>query len=276
MTRGAGWAVTFNGETQTGTASEHGSASGSFQMPDLGNQAQSLDIQAEITHQPGADDPGNLIVPGTVHYVPPPARAPESPADQQASGSQAPATGRGLGGSDGSGRGGSGRGARPEGGNPSPSSVAAPATVSAPVGEVGAPRGSSVSDPVGTREQTAETASTSVPDRVVESLTASTRVGPAEVPNLALGLAAILFVLGTALAAYLVFLFSNGPDPRAAIRFPAPPGPDPLETELQEILAEEMARSLLTQLSLNGDGAGAKPETPQASETSAAVRIRNP
>jgi hypothetical protein len=79
-------------------------------------------------------------------------------------------------------------------------------------------------------------------------------VGPARVPRLALGVAAVIFVLGTALAAFMVYLLRSGPDPKAAIRAPAPLGRDPVEAELQEMIADEMARQLLADLNLTDAG----------------------
>jgi hypothetical protein len=64
---------------------------------------------------------------------------------------------------------------------------------------------------------------------------------------LAIGL--ILIAVG-AIAAFVVYVWRSGPDPNAAVRDPAPSGPDPVEAELQQIIADEMARQLLSDLEL--------------------------
>ena len=92
--------------------------------------------------------------------------------------------------------------------------------------------------------------SSSVPHRVQDAIGSTTRVGPAEVPTIGLLAMALIFIAGTALAAFVIYLLQSGPDPRAAIKAPAPLGPDPMEVELQEIIADEMARQLLSDLNL--------------------------
>lgn len=106
---------------------------------------------------------------------------------------------------------------------------------------------------------TAEQEAVAVPTRIADAVGDSTELGPASVPNLALGVAALILIAGTVLSVLLVYLLRSGPDPNAAIRSPALPGPDPLETELQEILADEMARSLLAQLSPSAASADQAP-----------------
>jgi hypothetical protein len=56
----------------------------------------------------------------------------------------------------------------------------------------------------------------------------------------------------------VIYLLQTGPDPRAAIKAPAPLGPDPVDVELQEMIADEMARQLLSDLDLPGAGDGAR------------------
>jgi hypothetical protein len=70
-------------------------------------------------------------------------------------------------------------------------------------------------------------------------------------------LMAVIFIAGVALAATIIRLFRSGPDPMAAINAPAPPGPDPMEAELQEIIAEEAAKQLLSGLKLGESAGGA-------------------
>jgi hypothetical protein len=99
-------------------------------------------------------------------------------------------------------------------------------------------------------KERAKEASSGVPDRVLGALGSATSVGPANVPTLGLILIAVLAIVGAALAAFVIYLFRSGPDPDAAHKSPVPPGPDPVEAELQEIIADEMARKLISDLDL--------------------------
>ncbi|HKH41761.1 MAG TPA: hypothetical protein VKA41_07870 [Solirubrobacterales bacterium] len=63
-------------------------------------------------------------------------------------------------------------------------------------------------------------------------------------------LMAVIFVAASAVAAFLIYLFRSGPDLEAVTKSPEPPGPDPVEAELQGIIADEMARKLLSDLDL--------------------------
>jgi hypothetical protein len=92
--------------------------------------------------------------------------------------------------------------------------------------------------------------SSSVPRRVMDALGSSTEVGPAKVPTMGLLLMALIFIAGTALAAFVIYLSQTGPDPEAAIKAPAPVPLDPVEAELQEMIGTEMARQLLSDLEL--------------------------
>jgi hypothetical protein len=100
------------------------------------------------------------------------------------------------------------------------------------------------------KERSSETAS-SVPDRILGSLGSTTSVGPAKVPTVGVLAMAVIFLVGAALAAVVIYLFRNGPDPEAAEKSPVPLGPDPAEAELQEMIADEMARQLLNDLDLS-------------------------
>ena len=64
-------------------------------------------------------------------------------------------------------------------------------------------------------------------------------------------LMAVIFVATASVAAFVIYLFRSGPDPDAAKKSPAPPGPDPAEAELQEMIADDMARQLLEDLHLS-------------------------
>ena len=92
--------------------------------------------------------------------------------------------------------------------------------------------------------------SASVPNRVLDAIGSSTRVGPADVPTIGLLALGLILIAAGGLAASVIYIWRNGPDPDAALREPAPPGPDPIEAELQEIIAEEAAKQLLTDLKL--------------------------
>ncbi|HSD23842.1 MAG TPA: hypothetical protein VLB79_05875 [Solirubrobacterales bacterium] len=123
---------------------------------------------------------------------------------------------------------------------------------SAPADAVGsAPRptepssGSAAAKASRTREE-----SGSVPRQVLGAIGSSTRVGPADVPTIGLLAMALILIAGGGLLAFVIYLWRSGPDPNAAIRDPAPSGPDPVEAELQQIIADEMARQLLSDLEL--------------------------
>lgn len=92
--------------------------------------------------------------------------------------------------------------------------------------------------------------SSSVPHQVFGALGSTTSVGPAKVPTLGLLLMTLIFIAGTALAGLVIYLSQTGPDPKAAIKSPAPLGHDPVEVELQEMIGNEMARQLLSDLEL--------------------------
>jgi hypothetical protein len=92
--------------------------------------------------------------------------------------------------------------------------------------------------------------SSGVPHNVLNAIGSTTKVGPADVPTIGLLLIAVIVIAGAALAAFVIYLLRRGPDPEAAIKAPAPIDPDPVEAELQEIIADEMARQLLSDLEL--------------------------
>jgi hypothetical protein len=92
--------------------------------------------------------------------------------------------------------------------------------------------------------------SSGVPHEVLDGIGSTRRVGPADVPTAGLLAMGVIFIAGTAMAGFVIYLMRRGPDPKAAIKAPAPLGHDPVEVELQEIIAEEMARRLLSDLDL--------------------------
>jgi hypothetical protein len=240
---GADYTVRVEGQQVAGgvNGSNNNGVSGGFSMPDLGDQPRTVYVYLDTHHDEDGYSWSHSV---PVQYVPPvptssgspesqsPAQQPVAEAKVQRSPtSKAVETGR-----DSSRRPGGGAGTAPSG--------------SGPGGDVGADPGPRSPDSGSSALEASARESSGVPHRIVSALTASTPVGPADVPNLALGLAALIFVLGTALAAFIVWLLQAGPDPKAAIRKPAPLGADPVDIELQAIIATEMARSLLAELEL--------------------------
>src|SRR5262249_33763804 len=117
----------------------------------------------------------------------------------------------------------------------------------APSNSVGSEPGSG--DPSG-HSGSAETNSSSAPHSLLHALGSTTNVGPADVPTAGLLLIALIFIGGTALAAFAIYLLQTGPDPKAALVAPAPTPDDPVEAELQEMIADGMAKQLLSDLGL--------------------------
>jgi hypothetical protein len=233
--------VVASGVNQT---SEDG-VEGSFPMPDFGDQPQTVYVYMEVKHD--EDGFGPIRHRDSVEYVLP-AAAQRDPAESQPPASQpvhlrharrSPVQ-KAIKNASGS--------RRPSGGGPAPSAGSAPGQ------DIGVSPGSGNPDSGSDASVESARESASVPDGIVSALSSRTAVGPAEVPNLALGLAAIIFVFGTALTAFVIYLLQTGPDPKAAIRAPAPLGPDPVDVELQEMIAEEMARQLLSDLDLPDAG----------------------
>ena len=267
MTPGASYSVTFSGQTQSGEAGQNGNASGAFTMPDLGEDGQTVYVTAVVTHPATADDPGDWPLSKPVQYVAPPAPAkPREPNSVESPTGRTPRH------------------------HPDPGVQQQGETRAHPDSETGSPATGGGSTPISTSlspdlsspasapsvAPASASAEESAPESIVRSLQGSSDVGPLSVPHLAIGALALIFLLGTALAVFAVYLLSHGPDPQAAIRSPAPPGPDPLETELQELLAEEMARALLGELSVDGDAAVASAGGGQPLEDSSAARISSP
>jgi hypothetical protein len=120
----------------------------------------------------------------------------------------------------------------------------------APADAVGSEPGPSNPNSGSGEAKTSDEASSSAPHRVLDALGSTTKVGPAGVPTIGLLAIALIFIVGTGLAALVIYISQTGPDPQAATKAPAPLGHDPVEVELQEMIGEEMARQLLSDLDL--------------------------
>jgi hypothetical protein len=245
---GASYSFTIAGLTVSGTnTSGNGGVGGTFTMPDLGSQQQTLTAYGQCSCPDGP--PPGLVA--SMQYLPAPPAAPPAGTNAPAA-SALPAARR----------------SSPH--SQRPASPASPVAVghhavkdqpgSAP--SVGAGIGAAPAGPVGSRSDSGQSSSasdsarhstsesSSVPDRVLHTLGSTTDVGPAKVPTMGLLLFALIFIAGTALAAFLVYLSQTGLDPEAAIKAPAPVPLDPAEAELQEMIGDEMARQLLSDLEL--------------------------
>jgi hypothetical protein len=232
----------------TNTSSSDNGVSGTFTMPDLGSQQLTLTAHGSCSCPDSSDNPG---LTASMQYLPPPppasTRSPQgsdsTPAPAvPAQSSQQPKTS-----------------AKKQAPVASPSHPAAAPSAQASSG--GAELGTEVAapQPVKTpsdsapqakaKERTGE-ASSSAPNRVLDTIGGTTSVGPAKVPTLGLLAIALILIVGFGLAGLAIYIFRNGPDLEAAVRHPAPTGPDPIEAELQQIIADEMARQLVSDLNL--------------------------
>lgn len=240
------YSFTIAGITVSGTNDSSPGDSGTFTMPDLGSQEQVLTAQGQCTC-PGDVTPTPLS--DDLTYVPPTPASPPA-TTPPAKTTDVPAT----------------RVSRIRHHRPSP-----PVAVAKPSAQeekrqgatpTGSAAGSAPSNSVGSQpgprnpssgsgeSKQSETQSPSVPNKVLDAVGSTTKVGPADVPTIGLILMAVIVIAGAALAAFVIYLMRRGPDPEAAIKAPAPIDPDPVEAELQEIIAEEMARQLLSDLQL--------------------------
>jgi hypothetical protein len=225
--------------------------SGTFTMPDLGSKELTLTANGTCSCPEDAN-PQNIN--DSMQYVPPaPAAAPAPPASASSpAASAAPAPSAARSPNDRSHRSGPpepvanhpsrGQGIQSAGTSPAVAPALGPSTSDASA------TSNSTSRSEGAKQEGKETSS--VPDHVLHALGTTTSVGPAKVPTLGLLLMSVILVAGAALAAFVIYLFRNGPDPDAAVKAPAPPGPDPVDEELQQIIADEMARQLLRSLDL--------------------------
>ena len=218
---------------------------GSFPMPDFGDQAKTVYVYMDVHHD---DDGYTWSHSAPVQYVPlaPLTSGVPSPSRAPVSSSPAPARHRAK---------------QPKEPHLSVithaaedekrhSTGAGTAVGAAPADSVAS--GPSSGDRGSDSGAQSKSESSSVPSRVLDAVGSTASVGPAEIPTAGLLLMALVFVVGTALTAFAVYLLQTGPDPRAAIKAPAPLGPDPVDIELQEMIGEEMARQLLSDLQPNG------------------------
>jgi hypothetical protein len=253
ISNGATYSFTIAGKEISGANTSSDPAvngvSGTFTMPNLGSQQLTLTANGTCSCPEDAN-PQNINA--SMQYVPPPpVQAPKRPAASEPGATPQPAAQ--------SPRAHSHRSDRPA----APVAVAKHAAKtrdSSP--SIGTPTGAPTADSVGSgpkprqpssrsgqaTHQTSEASST--PHKVLHALTSSTRVGPADVPTIGLLLIAVIVIAGAALAAFVIYLLRRGPDPEAAIKAPGPIDPDPVEAELQEMIADEMARQLLSDLDL--------------------------
>lgn len=248
LDNGASYEVSSGGRVVDIGVSDGSSVSGSFPMPDLGDQPETLYVELIADH---TEDTFRFKNSYPVQYLPPPAAATPTPSEAQQVSPAAPA------------------GPKVKEAGKSRLSAAtdeaasenrrSPGTGAASGGTPAVPVGSEpktgVAGKTGVAESGAAAESTedaeSVPDRVLDTVGSTTSVGPAEIPTVGLLFMALVFVAGTGLAAFAICLLqTRRPDPWAAIRSPAPLGPDPVEVELQEMIAEDMARKLLTDLGI--------------------------
>jgi hypothetical protein len=239
----ASYSFTIAGQTVSGTnTSSNPAVDGTFTMPDLGSQAQTLTAYGQCTCPDGSDQPGLIR---SMQYLPPPPPPPPpaTTSDPSASVSLAEHSSRSH--------------FRPE----PPVAAASHASKNhlPPAGtDVGASAAGSVgsgpstsqpsSQPSSARHSTGD--SSSVPGQILKSLGSMTSVGPAKVPTMSVLMFALIFVAGTSLAAAYIYYSQKGPDPLAAIKAPAPVPDDPVEAELQEMIADGMAQRLLVDLEL--------------------------
>jgi hypothetical protein len=248
---GSSYDVTAGGQTvvsgsDTGGGPGEGT-SGSFTMPDFGDSPRAVNVMFNVQHEGS-----NWQSPETIQYVPPPP-PPASSTSSKPAGTGQPAADAVAGKKSTRGRGAATP--RPDEPNPAPNpaSAPAPAPSAAPAPAVtpaANPARASEPEQAASKVRASEQAEQSVPDRALDAVGSTTSVGPAKVPTAGLLLMAVIFIVGTGTAAFVIYLLRRGPDPNAAIKAPAPLGHDPVEVELQEMIGEEMARKLLSDLDL--------------------------
>jgi hypothetical protein len=245
LLKDATYSVKIGGQTKASGVSEGTSVYGSVPMPDYGSQPRTVSVEVLAQHEEDGFD--KTVASKGVQYLPPPSVPVTSPTEAAASSNPVPAHHRAR-----------------KSKEPQPSVVTDHAQSekhhstgtgtgarSAPADSVGSePNASSPSSGSGEAKASDEESS-AVPNRVLHALGSTTKVGPAGVPTIGLLAMALIFIGGTALAAFVIYLSQTGPDPKAAIKSPAPLGPDPMEVELQEMIADEMARQLLSDLNLS-------------------------
>jgi hypothetical protein len=242
LLKGATYRVSVDGLPEASGVSDGASVSGSFPMPDYGSESRTVYVEAWATHtEDNFDQP---VASRGVQYLPPPSVAPASPSHSSATSHPAPAHHRTK---------------KPKKPKLAVVTHAAQREQHHSTG-TGAAVGAAPADSVGSQPVSGDrgsgggaqsnSESSSVPNRVLDAVGSTTSMGPAKVPTIGLLLMAVIFVVGTGLAALVIYISQNGPDPQAAIKAPAPLGHDPVEVELQELIADQMARQLLSDLDL--------------------------
>ena len=243
------YSFTIGGQTVSGTNDGSPGASGTFTMPDLGSQQQTLTAQGSCSCPDSSDNPG---LSASMQYLPPPPAA-SSGSPQESDSAPAPAVA-----AHGSQQPKTPAKKQVPAASPSHPAAAAPSAQDSGGGavlgtKVVAPQpvnAPSDSTPRAKAKERTGEASSGVPNRVLDTIGGRTSVGPAKVPTLGLLAIALIVIVGLGLAGLAIYIFRNGPDPDAAVRNPAPTGPDPIEAELQQIIAAEMARQLVSDLNL--------------------------
>lgn len=255
---GATYRIELNGRTvASGTnQTNFNGVSGTFTMPDFGGEPATVTGFGHTFHAADSDsqDPSNSL-----GYVPPkpvkpaePAPPKETPAPAQSQQPTAPSH------------------HRPHRASPPiqiakqaakkqrhDSAATGSAVGPAPADAVGNPTAPSNPSSGSGAGEAAGAKSAAAPKRVLDAIGSTTRVGPADVPTIGLLAIGLILLAAGGLAVFVIHLWRSGPDPDAAIRAPAPSGPDPVEAELQQIIADEMARQLLSDLDLVETSAGA-------------------
>src|SRR5262245_4263903 len=252
IVKGTTYSISVAGQEINGTnETDFDGVSGTFTMPDLGSQQMTVTAHGTCTCP---EDAQAQLIEDSMEYLPLPPAAP-SPSGSTLGSDSAPAPAAAV-----------QTAQKPKGSatrhrpSAAPSHAAVPSaqrpTADPEVGaEVAAPQAAtspSASAPDAQPRSKARSAesSSSVPGRVLDTIGGTTSVGPAKVPTLGLLALALVVISGLGLAGLAIYIFRNGPDPDAAVRDPAPPGPDPVEEELQQMIADEMARQLITDLNL--------------------------
>ena len=245
---GASYSFTIAGITVSGTnAGGDNGVSGTFTMPDLGSQPQTLTADGQCNCPDGSESPGLIA---SMRYLQPP---PAATTNEPSAGTTSPPTASAQAAENSS---------RPSSHHPARPTVAAKHQrhASSPAGtaianSVGSGSGSSQpSSETGSAKQAAQHSAgqpSSIPHQVLRALGSTTSVGPAKVPTMGLLMFALIFTLGTALTASFIYLSQRARlDPKAALKAPAPLPADPVEAELQEMIGDEMAKQLLADLEL--------------------------
>jgi hypothetical protein len=262
---GAHYSVTFEGRgvaSGTNTSSNNG-VSGSFSMPDLGSSPRTVYAYADTVHP---DDGDSFHLSSAIEYQPPAAPSSGGSSGASSGASSGSSSGASSTSDSTSATGSAGHDSKQphpsrnqnapasshHQANMNPSAKSETAATPGTVAAAHQPQVSASDSAAPSKEKERSSgAGSSVPDRVLGKLGSTTSVGPANVPTIGLLAIAVIFLVGAVLAAIVIYLFRSGPDSEAAKNSPVPPGPDPAEAELQEMIADEMARQLLDDLDLS-------------------------